>query len=273
MSDVLQTAVEAANAAGQVLKGKLGKVTSIGFKGGINLVTEMDREAEQVIINIIKRDFPGHGILSEEGGGKLADSDFKWIIDPLDGTTNYAHGLPCYAVSIALEKEGEVVLGVVFNPVLNELFTAQKGKGAFRNGSRIVVSGTQKLKRGLLATGFPYDVHEDPMSNLKHFANFLVSAQAVRRSGSAALDLCYTACGIFDGFWEVKLHPWDVAAGSLLVKEAGGQDSDFRGGTFNHYAQETLASNGHIHSQMLAVLALDAGWVSQPLGRGREVNS
>lgn len=272
MSEALETAVAAAKAAGRVLKGRLGKASSISFKGGINLVTEMDRKAEQLIINIIKRDFPGHGILSEEGGGELKESAFKWIIDPLDGTTNYTHGFPCYTVSIALEQKGEIVLGVVFNPVLNELFTALKGKGAFRNGKKITVSATKELRKSLLATGFPYDVHQKPMANLKHFANFLVSAQAVRRAGSAALDLCYTACGIFDGFWEVKLHSWDIAAGSLLVKEAGGQVSDFRGGPFDHYSQETLASNGHIHSQMLEVLALDTSGVCQPLAGGEEAN-
>ncbi len=255
MASPLQIAIKAATEAGHLLKEKLGNVESIEFKDSINLVTEMDRRSEDLIISLISGEFPDHQIVSEEGGGQISSSPFKWIVDPLDGTTNYTHGFPCYAVSIALERDGEVVLGVVYNPNLEELFVAERGGGAFRNGKRIRVSEIGELGRSLLATGFPYDVWEGRGDNLEHFANFLVQAQAIRRPGSAAIDLCYVACGIFDGFWELKLHPWDVAAGGLITMEASGTVTDFRGNSFNPYSREIVASNGLIHPIILKTLA------------------
>lgn len=254
MASPLEIAVKAATEAGRLLKDRLGRVQTIDFKGGINLVTEMDRLSEELIVNLISSGFPDHQILSEEGGVQENSSPFKWIVDPLDGTTNYAHGFPCYSVSIALEEAGGIILGVVYNPSLEELFVCERGRGAFRNGKGIRVSSTRELGKGLLATGFPYDVRERSEIYLDPFRSFLIKARAIRRAGSAALDLCYVACGIFDGFWEMKLHPWDVAAGALMVMEAGGTVTDFKGGPFDHYGKEIVASNGIIHPQMLEVL-------------------
>lgn len=264
-----KTAIEAALKAGEILNKHKGKVKNIGYKNEVNLVTEVDKISEEAILRIIKKNFPDHAILTEESAefipnvhpkGKKSKSIYKWIIDPLDGTTNYAHGLPIYCVSSALEENGKIILGVVYNPNLDELFVAEKGKGAFLSSCkirrRISVSQTTQLSKSLLATGFPYDIRTSEINNLDHFANFYKKAQAVRRGGSAALDLCYLAMGRFDGFWELKLSPWDTAAGSLLVEEAGGKVTDFLGGPFNIYLKEILASNGKIHKQMIEVLRL-----------------
>ena len=247
-------AIKAALKGGEFLQKFQGKFIWIGYKGVINLVTEADRLSEDAIIKIIRKNFPEHNILTEESRGYEKGSDYKWIIDPLDGTTNYAHGFPVYCVSIALEKKGEIISGVVYNPVLEELFVAEKNKGAFMNGKRIYVSKTRELSRSLLATGFPYDIRESKINNLDHFTNFALRSQAIRRAGSAALDLCYLAKGIFDGFWELKLSPWDTAAGSLMVKEAGGEVTDFSGNQFSIYQKNILGTNGKIHSQMIQVL-------------------
>jgi myo-inositol-1(or 4)-monophosphatase len=254
MKEMVEVAIEAAKAAGEILKENLGKSLEIGFKGEINLVTDIDINSEKTIVQIIRNKYPDHQILTEEGEGQKGDSSHKWIIDPLDGTTNYAHGYPCFCVSIAFEKNGDVLFGVIYDPVLDELFTAEKGSGACLNGRKIRVSSTDKLIHGMLATGFPYDLRESQNNNLIHFDNFIMSAQAIRRAGSAALDLCYVAMGRFDGFWELKLSPWDMAAGSLIVREAGGIVSDFKGGTFDIYSKEILASNGRIHDGMVEIL-------------------
>ena len=233
----------------------LGKIKSIDYKGEINLVTEADRRSEEVILSIIKDNYPDHRILAEETGESGNSSPFKWIIDPLDGTINYAHGYPCFCVSLAIEYEKEVIYGAVYDPVKDELFTAEKGKGAFLNGKEIKTSSTKQLDQSLLCTGFPYDVRDDMDSNMINFRTFLMKAQAVRRDGSAALDLCHTAAGRFDGFWEQKLFPWDVAAGGLLVTEAGGKLSNFKGENFSIYDNEIVASNGIIHDQMVEALS------------------
>jgi len=251
---MLEIAIEAAKKAGKILKENLGKSIEIGFKGEINLVTDIDINSEKTIVQIIRNKHPDHQILTEEGEGQKGTPSHKWIIDPLDGTTNYAHGYPCFCVSIAFEKNGDVLFGVIYDPVLDELFTAEKGGGACLNGRKIRVSSTDKLIHSMLATGFPYDLRESQNNNLIHFNNFTMSAQAIRRAGSAALDLCYVAMGRFDGFWEPKLSPWDVAAGSLIVREAGGMVSDFKGGVFDSYSKEILASNGRIHYEMVEVL-------------------
>ena len=247
-------AITAAKNAGLILKKNLGKPRSIEYKGVIDIVTEMDRKAEDLIIKTIKKEFPEHGILTEESNERKSSSEYRWIIDPLDGTTNYSHGYPVFCVSIALEKEGEIILGVVYDPVLGELFTAEKDKGAFVNNKKIKVSKVRELTKSLLATGFPYDVRTSRQNNLDHFSNFAVKAQAIRRAGSAALDMCYVAYGRFDGFWEIKLKPWDTAAAMLIIREAGGMVTDFNGGPFSMYSGETLASNGLIHNEMLNVL-------------------
>jgi len=253
--DYLNVAIEAAKQAGKFLKINLGKVKNIERKKEeINLVTEIDRASERQIIEFIKSKFPHHSILAEESGASTDASDYKWIIDPLDGTTNYTHSFPVFCVSIALEYKNEVILGVVYDPNLDELFYAEKGKGAFLNGRKITVSKTDTLIKSMLATGFPYNVKENPDNCIEHFINFLMSAQAIRRLGSAALDMVYVACGRLDGFWEVNLNPWDVAAGKIIVEEAGGVVTDFYGNEFNIYKKGVVASNGLIHQQMLEVI-------------------
>jgi myo-inositol-1(or 4)-monophosphatase len=253
--DELQAlAIRAVRESGKIQKEWLGRDKRIEFKGAINLVTEVDRRCEQRIIEIIKKHFPQHNILTEETPMPELPSPFRWIIDPLDGTTNYAHGYPCFSTSVALELEKEIILGAIYDPLLNELFTARQGKGAFLNGARIAVSATEQLTNALICTGFPYDVRESPENNLDHFNHFIMEARAIRRDGSAALDLCYVAAGRFDGFWELKLQPWDVAAGKLLVEEAGGTVTDFCGKALDVNGKETLATNGKIHEEMIRVL-------------------
>jgi myo-inositol-1(or 4)-monophosphatase len=255
MSDTpLQVAVEAARAAGRILKERADSIGKIQYKGEIDPVTEVDLLCEQEVIVRIKKAFPGHAFLAEESGATAGNADHLWIIDPLDGTVNYAHGYPCYCVSIGYQHKGEVVVGVVYNPCLDELFVAGKGQGATLNGNPISVSTTTDLKQSLLATGFPYDINESSDNNLDHFQNFIKACQAIRRPGSAAMDLCYTAMGRFEGFWELKLHPWDYAAGWLMIEEAGGQVTRFDGSPFQIGDRSILTSNGHIHQAMIDVL-------------------
>jgi len=264
MGEFRSIAIRAALKAGDILREHSGKVKEIEFKDEVNLVTEVDRLSEDSIIQTITSEFPDHRILTEEAGVKESESKYTWVIDPLDGTTNYAHDFPIYCVSIALQKEQQIILGVVYNPNLDELFVAEKGKGAFlyigrefdKTKRTISVSQTSELSKSLLATGFPYDIRTSEINNLDHFTNFYKRAQAIRRAGSAALDLCYLAMGRFDGFWELKLSPWDTAAGSLLVTEAGGNVTDFSGGPFDIRLKEILASNGRIHQQMMDILKL-----------------
>jgi len=250
----LYEVLEIAKKVGQIQLNGLPERRTIHYKSEIDLVTEVDKECEEILVNFIKTKFPDHDIITEETKFKLKGSPYCWLIDPLDGTTNYAHGYPVFCVSLALQYEGEVVLGVVYDPTRDELFWAQEGEGAYLNGKKIRVSDVKKLSESLLATGFPYDLKRDPANNLDHFVNMIFEAQAIRRDGSAALNLCYVASGRFDGFWELKLKPWDVAAGALIVKEAGGMVSDFEGNPFDPFHLEVVASNGHIHEQMLSVL-------------------
>lgn len=254
--DACRTLIEAvAREAGALVLERLHDRHIVQYKGEINLVTEADHLSEALIVERIHREFPGHDILTEESPETANGSGFRWIIDPLDGTTNYAHGYPVFSVSIALEVKGVIMLGAVYNPMLDELFTAEKGAGAFLNGRRLTVSRTESLSRGLLATGFPYDIREDRNNNINYFKVMVLSAQAVRRTGSAALDLAYIAAGRFDGFWELKLMPWDTAAGWLLVEEAGGEVTDLRGDPYHLHSPNMLASNGLIHAEMVRILA------------------
>ena len=254
--DACRTLIEAvAREAGDLLRGRLHDRHFIQYKGEINLVTEADRLSELLIVERIRWEFPMHDILTEESPETTNGSDFRWIIDPLDGTTNYAHGYPVFCVSIALEVTGVIMLGVVYNPMLDELFTAERGAGAFLNGKRLTVSRTETLSRSLLATGFPYDIREDRNNNINYFEVMALSAQAVRRAGSAALDLAYLAAGRFDGFWELKLMPWDTAAGWLLVEEAGGGVTDLCGDPYHLHSRNMLASNSLIHAEMVRILA------------------
>ncbi len=252
----LQAAREAALEAGGMLRSGMDEGREISFKGVVDLVTNFDRQAQELIFDRLSAAFPGHGFLAEEGLSRGENCEFRWVFDPLDGTTNYAHRFPVFTVSIALERRGGVVLGVVYDPMREEMFQAVDGEGAWLNGRKVRVSAVADLDRSLLATGFPYDLRESLVNNIDHFNHFLTRAQAIRRCGSAALDLCYVACGRFDGFWELKLKPWDQAAGALIVKEAGGRVSDFGGNAFDISGQECLASNGLVHEDMIRVLAL-----------------
>ncbi len=254
---MLNFAIEVARDAGGLLMQRLGaaKVTN---KGDIDLVTEADLASENLIIERIRSYFPQHGILAEESGeaelvGGAKRSEWKWIIDPLDGTTNYAHSYPCFCVSIALEHAGVLEVGVVYDPVRDEMFAAERGNGATLNDRKITVSSVEELKDAMLCTGFPYNVRERP-DFTRDFANFTMAAQAVRRDGSAALDLAYVACGRFDGFWEDGLSPWDNAAGQILIEEARGKVTNFDNEPLSIYTKKVLASNGLVHDAMRRVL-------------------
>ncbi len=249
-----EAAIHAAQSGGRVLMEMLDTDFRVDHKGAVDLVTEADRASERSIVAAIRSRFPDHDILAEEDDYGSRKSDHCWIIDPLDGTTNYAHGFPWFAVSIGLEVAGEIVVGVVLNPHNNELFVAEKGQGTTLNGRQLRVAKTGKLDQSLLATGFPYDRKDSAANNYDNFVNFQQAAQACRRPGAASLDMACVAAGRFDGYWEMKLKPWDVAAGKLLVEEAGGTLSDFAGEPFDIYGRECLASNGQIHRQMIDVL-------------------
>jgi myo-inositol-1(or 4)-monophosphatase len=252
---LLETAIAAGREAGALLLSYAQSGFRIEHKSTINLVTDADHAAEQCIIDHIGRRFPLHRVLAEERGRvEQSHSPYLWVIDPLDGTTNFAHGYPVYCVSIGVEFQGRCILGAVVDPSRGETFTAIDGRGAQLNGRPIRVSRTSSLDRSLLVTGFAYDIRETPRNNLDHFVKFALKAQGIRRTGSAALDLCYVAAGRFDGFWEVKLNPWDMAAGSVIVREAGGYLTNFSGGDFSIYGKELVASNGYIHQAMIETL-------------------
>jgi myo-inositol-1(or 4)-monophosphatase len=254
---VLGLAERLARKAGELQRERYETTLEIRTKSAaIDLVTEVDQACEQLILAALAAERPGDAIVAEEGGGSdRPDASWRWIIDPLDGTTNYAHGYPRFCVSIGVEHEGIRSVGVVYDPLLDELYCATRGRGATLNGRPIRVSREDDLGRCLIATGFAYDVHGSHMDNLDHFAALLKRARAIRRDGSAALNLCYVAAGRFDGFWELKLHPWDVAAGLLLVEEAGGRISDLRGGPPPRSGREIVASNDRIHEALVEALA------------------
>ncbi len=245
---------ELARQAGKILLDKKNKRGRVMLKGRVDLVTDADLASENLIVDNIRKKFPDHAILAEEGHDKEVESEYRWIIDPLDGTTNYAHDFPFYCVSIGLEYKGEMVVGVVYDPERDEMFHAYQGGSAYLNKRKIMVSGQTNIEKSLLATGFPYDIGTSREDNLKQFRNFAKTARGVRRAGSAALDLCYLACGRFDGFWELKLHPWDTAAGIVIVTEAGGKVSNFEGKKYSIFDKYILASNGAIHNKMVKVL-------------------
>jgi myo-inositol-1(or 4)-monophosphatase len=219
-----------------------------------NLVTEADHASEKAILEVIKSKFPAHHILTEESGEIKQDSEYKWIIDPIDGTVNFAHGIPLCCVSIAIEKNGEMILGTVYNPNMKEMFFAEKGKGATLNDEQIRVSEQTEVIKACLVTGFPYTYINMPNGPLEVFERFIRKGVPVRRLGSAAIDLCWVAAGRFDGFYEHKLEAWDSAAGYLIVEEAGGKVTDFEGNKFSSYQHRLLATNGKIHDEMLDVI-------------------
>jgi myo-inositol-1(or 4)-monophosphatase len=253
-SEVREVAVEAAQTAGSILRAGFGNVQSIRFKGEVDVVTEVDEQAEQAIVALIRRRFPTHGVLAEEGSPGGADTRFRWIVDPLDGTTNFAHGLPIFCTSIAFAQDGQVLVGAIYDPLRDEMFLAQRGTGATLNGRPLAVTPTDLLIRALLATGFPYDRTYLPRA-LAFFSELCRTSRAVRRLGSAALDCAYVASGRLDGYFEAIISPWDIAAGSLLVTEAGGAVSSLSGGPFDLYGGEILATNGQLHSTLVEALA------------------
>lgn len=257
MSPLLDLACEIARATGKLQRERLTGPRRIDTKSThIDLVTDVDRASEELILGALDRARPDDGILSEESGHtREGTTGYRWVIDPLDGTTNYAHGVPHFAVSIGLEQDGERHLGVVYNPMLDELFAAERGQGAFLNEKPIRVSAAKSLRQALLATGFAYDVQSNSANNLDQFVAFILRSQAVRRAGSAALDLAYVACGRFDGFWEQHLAAWDVCAGLLLIEEAGGVTSDFHGGPAPSSGSNTVAAGPNLHAEMLSVLS------------------
>ncbi len=255
MEQLKQVLMEAAREAGKIIHHYFDGTFSIENKDSINnLVTEVDKHSETKIIEVIKNYYPGHSIISEEVGELIQDSDYQWIIDPIDGTVNFAHGIPICCVSIGLKHKDELLLGAVYNPMMNELFFAEKGKGAFLNDRPIRVSDKKDFATACLVTGFPYKWPKTYEHPIKVFERFVLEGLPVRRLGSAAIDLCWVACGRFDGFWEYNLNSWDVAAGYLIVQEAGGRITNFDGNPYSVFDKETLATNGHIHEDMLQLI-------------------
>jgi myo-inositol-1(or 4)-monophosphatase len=252
----LEAALSAAKEAGEVLRKGFGWQHSVRYKGEVDLVTEVDEQAEQVIREVLLGAFPAYGMLAEEGGALVGEEDARWIVDPLDGTTNYAHGLPLFAVSIALERAGEVVLGIVHDPIREETSIAERGRGATLNGEPIRVSDTDELIQALIATGFPYNRTDMPEA-LELFGRFAALTRGMRRLGSTALDLCYVAAGRLDGYYERGIWPWDISAGGLILEESGGRITDYRGGKLNLEGREIVASNGALHPAMTELTGKD----------------
>jgi len=261
LSDNLSRAVEICRHAGRIVLGHYEGAYAAEYKGDIDLVTVADLGSEKFIVGELEKLFPDHRILAEEGSytERSSESDlkkgFKWIVDPLDGTTNFTHDFPHFAVSMGLELDGEMIFGAVYSPLPDEMFVAVKGGGATLNGKRIFVSTVSSLGSSLLATGFPYDRRSNPKNNVDNFSSFINRVQGIRRGGAATLDLCYLACGRIDGFWELRLKPWDVAAGKIIVEEAGGRVSNLDGRAFDIYSDDILASNGKLHKEMQMLLS------------------
>ena len=258
MTSEFEVAVAAAKAAGEVLRSGFGQRQEVRYKGEVDLVTEADEKAEQKIKATLQEAFPAYEILTEESGRLPGQGDYRWIVDPLDGTTNYAHGLPLFSVSVALERAGEVVLGVVHDPMAQETYAAERGNGATLNGRLIKVSDTEELIQALLATGFPYE-RDDMSATLDLFGRFAVLTQSMRRLGSAALDMCYVGAGRLDGYYERGIQAWDIAAGSVILEEAGGKVTNYRGGQLDLEGREVVASNGLLHPALVDVTSDERG--------------
>jgi len=251
-----QTAIEAARKSAQILRSRFGNISRIRKKENAEIVTEADTESEAVIVSTIHAEFPDHAVLCEESGLIPGASEYKWIVDPLDGTVNFAHQIPIFSISIALAVRDTIVLGIILDPVNDELYSAVSGQGAQLNGEPIQVSATRTIAESLLVTGFPYNVREIFEPVMMRYGRCLKASQAIRRLGSAALDLCYVACGRFEGFWEQNLKPWDSAAGALMVAEAGGRVTTFSDRPYTVEHTEILATNGLIHTEMLGLLEI-----------------
>jgi len=251
IEDIIQISKE----AGALIRNAFGKTHSIEFKTNeLNLVTETDKASEKLITDFIKKKYPTHGILAEEGSDVNKSSEYLWVIDPLDGTTNFAHGLPIFSVSIGLQKNGETIAGVVYDVMQDIVYAAEKGSGATANSVKIKVSENNNLQHSLLVTGFPYNIKENPDKALERFTTLSKKSRGIRRLGSAAIDFCYVATGVFDGFWEVHLNPWDICAGNLIVEEAGGIVTDFDGKPIDIFTKRILCTNRKIHQMMIEVM-------------------
>jgi myo-inositol-1(or 4)-monophosphatase len=252
---MIDNLIEIAREAGEIIKDGFGKNLDIQYKSNeTNLVTQIDKASEKTIVEYISKKFPSHGILAEESGNVKNGSEYLWVVDPLDGTTNFAHGLPIFSVSIGLQKNGKTIAGVVYDVMQNIIYSAEAGSGAFANSKRIKVNENNQLNHGVLVTGFPYNISENPDNALGKFTALTKVMRGIRRLGSAAIDFSYVANGVFDGFWEVYLHPWDVCAGILIVQEAGGMVTDFDGREIDIYSKRFLASNKKIHPKLIDVL-------------------
>lgn len=256
VSKAKSAAFTAALEAGKYIRERVGNIKQIDYKGAFNIVTDVDKASEKMILEILKSDFPDDSYVAEEGGGNEATkTNRKWFVDPLDGTTNFTHTYPFFCVSIGMAEAGEMKLGVVYNPMADELFYAERGAGAFLNDEPIHVSSIAELGHSLLATGFPPDTAGNtPLNNMIPFTTLTTLSHGVRRDGSAALDLCFVACGRLEGFWELKLAPWDIAAGSLIVEEAGGRVSDLENGPLDMPTGHILATNKLIHDEVVGVM-------------------
>jgi len=251
INDIIQISKE----AGELIRNAFGKTHSVEFKTNeLNLVTETDKASEKLITDFISKKYPSHGILAEEGSEANKSAEYLWVVDPLDGTSNFAHGLPIFAVSIGVQKNGDTIAGVVYDVMRDVIYSAERSGGSFENGRRISVNKNSNLGHSMLVTGFPYDIKENPDKASERFIAFLNQARAIRRLGSAAIDFCYVASGVFDGFCEVSLHPWDICAGKLIVEEADGIVTDFDGNEIDIYSKRILATNGLVHKKMIDVM-------------------
>jgi len=254
---MIDKVIQISKEAGEIIREGFGTNFSVEYKTNLSdFVTAVDKKSEAAIIKFIKKEFPTHAVLAEESGEHKSTSDYLWVVDPLDGTANFAHGLPIFAVSIGLQKNGETICGVVYDVMRDEIYSSEKGSGSFRNGQKLQVSTNDDLRKSMLVTGFPYDIQDNPDFAIERFAAFLKTSSAVRRLGSAAIDMCYVAAGVFDGFWEVHLHPWDICAGKLIVEEAGGVVTNFKGEVIDIYSKQILATNGKVQKRMVEVLDL-----------------
>ncbi len=256
MTDLIDEVINISKEAGEIIRKGFGKNFNIEYKTNeINLVTEIDKASEKLITDFVKKKYPTHSILAEESGEyKNQNAEYLWVIDPLDGTTNFAHGLPIFAVSIGVQKYGKTIAGVVYDVIQNIIYSTEKGSGAFANSKKITVSKKDKLGHSLLVTGFPYNIAERPENIFELFEAFTKNARGIRRLGSAALDLCYVAKSAMDGYWENSLHPWDLCAGKLILEEAGGIVTDFKGSEIDIYSKQILCSNKLIHQQMIDLI-------------------
>ena len=252
---MIDKVIQISKEAGEIIREGFGKKFSTEYKTNTSdLVTEIDKKSEIVIINYIHKEFPKHSVLAEESGSHEKDSEYLWVIDPLDGTTNFAHGFPMFAVSIGVQKNGETICGAVYDIMRDEIYSAEKGSGSFRNGQKLQVSTNDDLQKSVLVTGFPYNIAENPDHAFERFIASLKASRAVRRLGSAAIDFCYVASGVFDAFWEVHLHPWDICAGKLIVEEAGGVVTNFAGEKIDIYSKQILATNKKVQQKMIELL-------------------